>query len=586
MTVSSRTTCDHHIYAIPGKALLTILILVLALLWATTAICISVPDQKSGQPKNVLVLHSFHKDLLWNERLRRGIESVFTESNYPVRIFYEYMDAKRISDNQHIRNLYTLYRHKFNTFNFDAAIITDDQAFQFMRDYHSRLLPHTPVVFCGVNYFKKKDLYGEKNFTGIVQTIDIDETLELALSLNPKTRKAFVVVDKTQTSIAAIQLFIEHLDRYKKRLLFHFNEDMDMDELLNAVGRLSSEWIVIIVNFTIDKSGRTYSLEQSTRLISEEAKVPVYSFWDSYLGNGIIGGKLVSGLAQGELSARMVLDTFNGQPPSKIDVIKKSPNKYMFDYTVLKQFNINLNTLPKGSLIVNKPISFYTEYKTAIGAVILGIIGLSGVIVLLSVNILRRIKAEKHLKEYSNQLEIQNKIDRAILEAKPTEKIASEALQYVRNLFRCKRVSVVLFDYEINEAMVLAVNSEPYTAIGEKSVFPLEAFRADDLSQGKIIYVRDIKAIPFKSKVELALTAESVYSYVRIPLMYHGRLIGALSLGHSDVSVFDPDKVLMVNQISTSLALAIQATIFVNKIVQREKDLKENVRHPDPKPGG
>ncbi len=576
MKVSNETRCDQKIYRICCRSVPTLFfILTITVLFHIPAICFAVLDTDDSKLNNVLVLHSSHKGLSWNDRLSKGIESVFSESKYPVRIFYEYMDSERIFDNHHIRNLYTLYKHKFNIIKFDAAIITDDQAFQFMLNYHSRLLPETPVVFCGVNYFSTYNLYGQDKFTGIVQTIDIDETLDLALSLNPRVRNAFVVVDKTPTSIAAIQLFIENMEKYQNRLSFYFNEDLDMQELLQTVEALSNDWIVIIVNFAVDKSGHTYPVKQSTRMITAKANVPVYSFWDRPLGDGILGGKLISGLAQGKLSAQMVLKLFEGELPSKIDVIKKSPNEFMFDYKVLKKFKIDLKSLPEGSLITNRPMNFFEEYQTAIWSIVLGMAVLSCIIVILSINILRRKKAEKFLKKYSTQLEIQNKIDRAILEAKPTEKIANDALKYVRNLFLCRRVSVVLFDYEQHKAVVLAANCDHPSTIEEKAEFPLNDFPVDQLKEGNIIRVKDINSIPEKSKVDKALILEGVFANVRFPLIYHGKLIGSLALGHSDFSVFDEEKVQVVQQISTSLALAIQATIFINNIIQRERDLKK-----------
>ncbi|SHO43774.1 ABC transporter substrate binding protein [Desulfopila aestuarii] len=555
--------------------MLTLIILTIVVLFNLPLNCPAAIATHNSEIKNVLVLHASHKGLSWNDRLSNGIESVFSQSQFPVRIFYEYMDTDRIFDNQHVQNLYELYKHKFSIVKFDAAIVTDDRAFQFMLNYHSRLLPGTPVIFCGVNYFASYDLYGQSNFTGIVQTIDIDETLDLVLTLTPKVRNAFVVVDKTPTSIAAIQLFIENMHTYQDRLSFYFNEDMDMRELINTVAELPTDWVVIVVNFIVDKSGQTYSIEQSTQMITQKAKVPVYSFWDSYLGNGIIGGKLISGLGQGKQSAQMVLKVFEGESPSQIDIIRESPNEYMFDYHVLEKFQIDMELLPEDSKIINKPSNIYNEYKTVIWSILIGFVLFIVIIFTLLINIFRRRQAEIIQKKYSNQLEIQNKIDRAILEAKPTEKIANDALKYVRNLFQCRRVSVILFDYEQRYAVVLAVNCDHQTTIGEKTKFPLKNFPVDDLKEGNIIYANDIISITEKSIVDKALIAEKINAYVRIPLMYHGTLIGALTLGHSDFSVFSDEKIETVKQISTSLALAIQATIFVNNILHRERDLKK-----------
>jgi signal transduction histidine kinase len=484
------------------------------------------------------------------------------------------MDSKRIFDNAHIRNLYDLFKHKFTTFDFQVAIAIDDPAFRFMLNYHSRLLPETPVIFCGVNYFEEYALYGQEYFTGVLEVVDIEDTLDMALNLNPDAQHVLVIVDKTPTSVSVIQSFITILNKYSHRLTIYFNEDMTMEELLTMVEALPKNSIAIIANFTIDKSGNVFSLEDSTRLITQRANVPVFSFWDSYLGLGILGGKLISGQAQGKKSAEIALRIFNGEKPRSIPVVKRSPNAYMFDYRVLERFSIDKKLLPDEHIIVNTPLTFYTQHKRLIWIIAGGFAGLSLIIIVLSFNILRRIRAESNLKKYSYRLEILNRIGRAILEAKPTEDIAYDVLGYVRSLFACKRVSVLLFDYTKNEAFVLAVDTDSETKISKGSIFSLNDFHVEELRAGEIVTVEDINTLDKKTNVDVALLSESITTIVRIPLFYDAGLIGSLNLGHDDYNVFDDDNIRIVRQISAPLAIAIQNAKFVNKIITRENDLK------------
>jgi len=104
--------------------------------------------------KNILVLHSYHKGLGWTDNITRGIESTLAKGGFPYELFYEYLDAKRIDDKQHIENLARLFKHKYKNRHLDCIILSDDFAFTFVLRYHDEIFPETPVVFCGVNYFK------------------------------------------------------------------------------------------------------------------------------------------------------------------------------------------------------------------------------------------------------------------------------------------------------------------------------------------------------------------------------------------------------------------------------------------------
>ena len=71
-------------------------------------------------PKAVLVLHSYHQGLEWTDSISRGIVSTLGKNAHPVTVQFEYMDTKRIADEQHLENLAKLLRHKYSKHQFDV----------------------------------------------------------------------------------------------------------------------------------------------------------------------------------------------------------------------------------------------------------------------------------------------------------------------------------------------------------------------------------------------------------------------------------------------------------------------------------
>src|SRR5208282_4479460 len=147
-----------------------------------------------------------------------------------------------------------------------------------------------------------------------------------------------------------------------------------------------------------DSKGNFFPYEESLDLIYRSSKVPIYSFWDFYLGRGIEGGMLTSGFQQGKSSAEMALRILNGEKVSAIAIMKKSPNLYMFDYRELKRFGSRQKNLPAESIIINKPDTFYARYKNFILASSAIIFSLTLIIIALLVNTSLRRKYEKALK--------------------------------------------------------------------------------------------------------------------------------------------------------------------------------------------
>ena len=102
----------------------------------------------------------------------------------------------------------------------------------------------------------------------------------------------------------------------------------------------------------------------------------------------------------------MALQILKGKSAGKIPVIMASPTRNIFDYNVMKRFKISMDALPENSIVINKPYSFYEGHKEAVAIILCVFAALVGFIIVLSLNILRRIRAEKELQKHRDQLEI------------------------------------------------------------------------------------------------------------------------------------------------------------------------------------
>jgi len=362
-------------------------------------ICAPLTYLEANQRKNVLVLHSYHQGLGWTDGITQGIESSLRRTDQEIELFFEYMDTKRIHDAQHFQNLYELYRHKYRNRRFDVIISSDDHAFNFLLPHHQELFPDTPIVFCGVNDFKDSMLVGHNLITGVVEAFDIKGTMDVAVQLHPNAKEVIVIVDKTLSGTIVKELMMKDIPYFKDVLRFTFLEDLDMSEVLERVKNLPTDSIVFLISLLIDKSGNTFSFEKSCALISQNSSVPIYSHSDVYLGHGLVGGMLNCGDAQGQMAGEMASRILHGEKVKDIPVVKESPKRYKFDYEQMQRFGIKLSSLPEGSIVINKPYSFYSKYKRLVWSLIAGLAGLVLIILILSINIINRRRVEMTLRE-------------------------------------------------------------------------------------------------------------------------------------------------------------------------------------------
>jgi diguanylate cyclase (GGDEF)-like protein len=307
--------------------------------------------------KQILILNSYDKGLKWTIDLEEGIKESLRDNLQGIEFSYEYMDVKSNPDPGYIQSLYEFLKMKYTQKNFDAIITTDDDAFLFMTKYHSIIAKDAPIFFCGLNYYEEGMIESSQNITGVVESYDMLSTINLALNLNPGTHKIVVINDTTLTGIANRKNLEKLIPSYKDRVAFEFWSELNMTDIQEQLGTLQKDTIILLLTFNRDRSYNDFTYDESIRLISEASTVPIYGLWDFYLGNGLLGGMLISGYSQGQMVGDQVAQYLQGTAITDIPVVTVSPNRYMFDKNQLIRFGIKNSSLPEESYLINKPLT-------------------------------------------------------------------------------------------------------------------------------------------------------------------------------------------------------------------------------------
>ncbi|MBW1911178.1 MAG: PAS domain S-box protein, partial [Deltaproteobacteria bacterium] len=348
--------------------------------------------------KRVLILHSYHIGYPWTDNVSEGITSILNKEEN-VEIIYEHMDTKRYFDKPYLKKLLHIYKYKYSGAIPDVIICSDDNALNFLLKNRDELFTSVPIVFCGINNFTDSRIAGHKNITGVVENPDILGTLQIALRLHPGTRQVAVVHDQTKSALANIERLRKIAPDFEKQVEFKYLTDVTISELREALRALPSETVVLHLSFARDRVGVFLPLKEASKLVNDNSAGPVYTCWDvrmSYPGH--CGGKVVSGRMQGEIAAQMAWRILHGESTDSIDIVRESPNVYMFDYEQVKRFGLSKNDLPENSIIVNEPFSFYEKYKGSIWITIGSFAFLLFLIVFLITNILRLKRVEEALR--------------------------------------------------------------------------------------------------------------------------------------------------------------------------------------------
>ncbi|EGB14202.1 PAS/PAC sensor hybrid histidine kinase [Pseudodesulfovibrio mercurii] len=372
------------------------LILLLSCLCALPAGPALGADEKPK--KSVLCLNSYHDGYQWSDGIMRGIRSVLENSHYKIDLQIEYMNAKRYNYEDVTRMLLRLYKEKFKNEKFDLIMTSDNDAYSFATHYRDILFPGVPLVYCGVNYLNTDDTDVD-NATGVIEIFNLSKTLDVALRLHPGKKHMVVVSDSSTTGAAITRQVRNQLARYKVPLTTEYWIDMSLRNVMDRVAHLPQDTFLFFVPYYQVIDGRFLTAEEVMQAISARSSVPIYTSWEFLAGNGAVGGNMLSGFLHGQRAARTALEVLDGKNADEIPVFRETTGEYIFDYTVMKRLNLDMDLLPEGSRIINAPKAFYELSKELSWTIMVSFALLVLVLIFLPLTMLERRKVERKIKD-------------------------------------------------------------------------------------------------------------------------------------------------------------------------------------------
>ena len=187
---------------------------------------------------------------------------------------------------------------------------------------------------------------------------------------------------------------------------FRYLVGLPMADLRQEVARLSGDTIVIYLTIFRDGAGKFFIPRDALVQVAQAANVPIYGYYDSYLGHGIVGGFVASFEIEAANAAHLGLRILAGEKPEKMSIDKTTSCAYIFDGRQLQRWGVNEESLPPGSDVRYRDPSFWDLYRWhVIGG--LSLCAVEAVLILgLLVQRARSRRAEKERKRAEERFHI------------------------------------------------------------------------------------------------------------------------------------------------------------------------------------
>lgn len=355
---------------------------------------------------NVLLINSYQQGYGWTDSLNMGMIRVLKQ--HPEITFYcEALNSKEYGQ-ANFEFVKEYFQRKYSKIKFDGALVTDNDALDFVIKYKDFLIPDCPIVFTGVSNPEDYPLRASLIY-GYTENVNTDYVFEFVKSILPTAKRLLVLTDLTTTGKIYREDFLKRAGKLDDFEVI-FPKIIDKDSVAKMLDSDLKYDAIYYVGIGQDKKGRLIDFVTMFDSISKYAQVPLFANDPIFNGRGVLGGMYQSGQKQGKKAVQMLIalmDSTNQRPTQQYFETNRD---YFFDQNMLDKFDIPESRLPIGSNVIHE--SIFRKPQNLFGLIGLFVL-LSFIILILSiVNRRRRIqqrKSNSQLSEIENQkVELEN----------------------------------------------------------------------------------------------------------------------------------------------------------------------------------
>ncbi len=304
----------------------------------------------------VLALHSYALDFAWTRSVDDGIEAALDGK---VTLVREFLDAKRSTAPDYLDRVERAIAARHGPDAFDAVIVSDNVAYEFMAERGGRLFPGVPVVFCGINDWSPELAARLPGAGGVVEIVDYAGTARLALELFPGLRRLVLFGDGSsgergteadaRRQIAAALPDLELVPGSGAGLF-------EAAEAAGFRGGAEGDSAILLLSYVKDGEGRVWPAGDIANILAEKSGLPVFTSHDAFFAPPAIGGSMVRGHDQGRRAGEIAGALLEGAAAPRVET-EGTPPVRLVDWYVYQSRRLGVRP-PEGYEFRGEPVSF------------------------------------------------------------------------------------------------------------------------------------------------------------------------------------------------------------------------------------
>ncbi|HWR31620.1 MAG TPA: HAMP domain-containing sensor histidine kinase [Negativicutes bacterium] len=316
-----------------------------------------VGARQTAPESRILIITSQPYATEWfNSFNDRFVEEISKARPFEPKISYEYIDGKIAANPELAATVVTFLKQKYTWEHIDLVVGVMPAGSAFLLEYGEQFAKGIPQLFV-LPAPQQIQMLSLRPSVGIIQSTGdaIAGTIKNIKALLPNTKNLYVVAGAgadDREYFARTKRLLTSEKSFENVIYF---SGLSTTELINELSVAPQDSAVLLLTYVLNNHGQPVTTTQVMRTVAPQIHLPIFSFYDTVLGSGIVGGHLTSTESYGEATAAAAQRLLSGE--QSFFAMTASP-RFMYDWRQLKRWQIDESKLPEGSRIK------FVEYTT------------------------------------------------------------------------------------------------------------------------------------------------------------------------------------------------------------------------------
>jgi signal transduction histidine kinase len=331
---------------------------------AAAIFMLAVPTAEAAQPKRVLLIHSFGPEFAPYSYFSGAFRTNLGRELHGQLDFYEVsVESARFADNEKEGAFLQYVMALFKNRPLDLVVTIGALAVQFAQRYRQSLFPATPLLVTAVDQRRLIGSTFEPKDAVVAVKLNLPLAIENILQALPDTKRIAVIIGNSPLEKYWANEIRRELEPFKKRVDFEWLDGLSFEAILRRSASLPPHSAIFFVMYAVDVEGVPHMEGRVLSDLREIATAPTFGMFTSQVGQGTVGGSLISAQELSRLATNVTVRMLGVDKPTGIRTPALEPGTPVYDDRELRRWNISALRLPVNSIMLFQPPSLWGQYR-------------------------------------------------------------------------------------------------------------------------------------------------------------------------------------------------------------------------------